>query len=300
MSRTSTGSSSRREPRAETERAPTRPEAIEARLEELGVRPSRALGQSFLADPFVADALAAVARAPPSLPLFEVGGGLGAVTEAFLRRGASGFTVVERDPRLAGHLRSTFGDEVHVVEADALAFPFPAEAVVAGSLPYSVATPLLLERMRRGTRRLAAIVQKEVANRFGAGPGSRAYGRPSILAALFGSVELLQEVPPAAFWPRPKVASRMLVHTARTDALPVRSVPRLEAIVRTLFSARRKQLGNLLPRVAGVGAAAPEVARRADWPSGWSTLRPEALEPEAFFRLERALGPERASGSRPS
>lgn len=268
---------------------PHRPAEVEASLEAIGLTPSRRLGQSFLVDPFAADALAAVAHPEEELPVYEVGGGLGIVTEALLRRGVRRPTVIEKDERLAAHLRRTFADRVAVVRADALSYDFPADAVVAGSFPYSVATPLVLALWRRRVRKVVGIVQREVAERFAAGPGSRAYGRPSILGALFGTVELYQELPAAAFWPRPKVASRLFAFTARSGTLPVRSVERLEELVRLLFTSRRKQLANLLPRVRAPGVTPEELAGRAGWPDGWQRLRPEALPPEAFFRLERAL-----------
>lgn len=288
MNRTSIGSSSDRRPAA-ANAVPAAPEEIDRTLASLGVRPSRAHGQSFLVDPFVADALAAVAFPVGAAPVVEVGGGLGMVTRALLRRGAPELTVLERDPRLARFLRTTFGGAVRVVEADALSFDFPREAIVVGSLPYSIATPLVLDLFRRRVARVAAIVQKEVADRLGAACGSRAYGRPSILARLFGEVELMREIPPAAFYPVPKVASRLFVHRPRAGALPVESVDRLERSVRVLFSSRRKQLGNLLPRLDSRGAGATTVARRAAWPAGWERLRPESLPPEAYFRLERVL-----------
>lgn len=277
---------------------PERPEQIEQVLRALEIRPSRGLGQSFLTDPFVADALAVLAAPATGRPTVEVGGGLGIVTRALLRRGARPLTVVERDPRLADHLERTFGPSVQVVRADALAYPFPPGAVVVGSLPYSIATPLLLGRMRQRQRRIAVLVQKEVAERLGADVRSRQYGRPTILARLFGEVELFQEVPAAAFHPVPKVAGRLLVFRRREGSLPIRSVERLEAIVRTLFSSRRKQLGNLLPRLASGSTTAEELARSARWPDGWPRLRPEDLEPEAYFRLARVLG--ETGGASPS
>ncbi len=268
---------------------PERPEEVEAALADLGLRPSRALGQSFLTDPFVADALAAVARPGRGEPVYEVGGGLGIVTQALLRRGIGDLTVIERDPRLARHLERVFRGSVHVVRADALEFDFPASAIVTGSLPYSVATPLVLRLMHRRVPRIVAIVQKEVADRFGALPGSRPYGRPTIVARLFGEVELLQEIPASAFYPRPRVASRLFAHHARAGPLPVGSVERLEEAVRVLFSSRRKILGNLLPRLARGERTAARIARDAGWPDGWERLRPESLPPEVYFRLEAAL-----------
>ena len=268
---------------------PDRPKAVDEALRLLGVRPSRGLGQSFLVDRFVADALAALAEPASGRAVVEVGGGLGIVTRALLERGVQDLTVVERDRRLADHLKATFGRSIAVRCADARAFDFPPDATVVGSLPYSSATPIVLELLQWRVRRVAVLLQKEVAERFAALPGGRAYGRPSILARLYGEPELLREVGPEAFYPVPRVASRLWAHTARDGALPVRSVDHLEAVVRRLFASRRKQLGNLLPQFASDRADAEELAREAGWPEAWAPLRPEQLAPEAFFRLTTVL-----------
>ncbi len=291
MSRTSTGSSSPRSrdrPGASAP-VPRRPAEVREALAALGVVPSKRLGQSFLVDPFVADAEAALAVEPPGTPVIEIGGGLGLLTEALLRRGIENLTVVERDRRLARHLRATFGRRVTVREEDALDLDLPAGTHVVGNLPFSSATPILLRLFARRVPRIVALVQKEVAARIGAGPGSRAYGRLSIAARLYGEVELYREVPAGSFYPVPAVSGQILVHTARRGPLPVPSVDRFEAIVRALFSSRRKQLGNLLPAVAGSEAGAETAARGAQWPGDWARRRPEELPPEAFFRLASEL-----------
>jgi 16S rRNA (adenine1518-N6/adenine1519-N6)-dimethyltransferase len=293
---TSTGSSSRSSRARPPPDVPERAGDVAAALEALGLRPSRRAGQSFLVDPIAADTLAALVTPTGGRPVVEIGGGLGAVTRALLRRGIVTPTVVERDPRLAAFLASTFGDRIRLVVGDALEVELPPEPIVVGSLPYSAATPILLRLFERRTPRVVAVVQAEVAGRLVAPEGSRAYGRLSILAALYGAAEGFRELPPSSFFPRPDVTSRIVVHTARTGPLPVRDVPRLEGVVRTLFSSRRKQLGNLLPRLVPGAAAQELVARGAGWPSGWRRLRPEALPPEAFFRLAELL-PDRASGT---
>ena len=289
MSTTSTGSLSPGSRRRDVPAVPDRPREVDEALRRLGVRPTRTLGQSFLVDRFVADALAALAEPASGRAVVEVGGGLGIVTRALLERGVTDLTVVERDPRLAAHLRSTFGARIAVRGADARDFDFASDSTVVGSLPYSSATPIVLELLRRRVRRIAVLLQKEVAERFASLPGGRAYGRPSIVARLHGEPELLREVEATAFHPVPKVASRLWAHTARAGELPVTSVPRLEQVVRRLFASRRKQLGNLLPQLATGRDDADALAREADWPDGWARLRPERLAPEAFFRLANAL-----------
>ena len=262
---------------------------MRAALESLGVRPSKEWGQSFLTDPFVADAEAALVELPPGRPVVEVGGGLGILTAALLRRGLGPVTVIERDRRLARYLRTTFGARVEVVTGDALDLPLPPADAVVGNLPYSVATPLLLRLFEARTPRVVFLVQREVAERLAAGPGSKQYGRLSIIAQLYGALELFRTVGPDAFTPRPEVESRIAVHVARKGPLPVPSVPAFEELLRSLFSSRRKQLSNLLPRVVRDAANAEELARRSGWPSDWKRRRPEELPPEAYFALAAAL-----------
>ena len=299
MSKTSTASSSRRSA-AETgpvPPVPQRPEEVREALFALGVHPSREWGQSFLIDPFVADAEAALVELPPGHPVVEIGGGLGALTAALLRRGIGPLTVVERDRRLAGFLSETFGDRVTVATGDALALPLPPAEAVVGNLPYSVATPILLRVFAARTPRVVFLVQREVAERLAAGPGSKTYGRLSIIAQMYGSVELFRTVGPDAFFPQPEVSSRIAVHVARPGPLPVPSIPAFEEMLRRLFASRRKQLANLLPRVLPPGGDADESARRAGWPSGWARRRPEELAPEAFFALANALDTRGGPGS---
>jgi len=253
------------------------------------VRPSKEWGQSFLTDPFVADAEAALVELPPGRPVVEVGGGLGILTAALLRRRIGPLTVIERDPRLARFLSTTFGSRIRVVRGDALTVPLPSAEAVVGNLPYSVATPLLLRLFAAGTPRVVFLVQREVAERLAAGPGSKQYGRLSIIAQLYGSLELFRVVGPDAFTPRPAVESRIAVHVARGEPLPVPSVPALEEILRRLFSSRRKQLSNLLPRVTPPGEDPGDLASRAGWPDDWARSRPEDLAPSAFFALARIL-----------
>ena len=297
MSRTSTASSSPRNPApmdAEVPPVPSTPAEVRATLEALSVRPSREWGQSFLTDPFVADAEAALVELGPGHPVVEVGGGLGVLTAALLRRGIGPLTVIERDRRLARFLASTFGRRVRVVTGDALAVPIPTAEAVVGNLPYSVATPILLRLFAARVPRVVFLVQREVAERLAAGPGSKTYGRLSIIAQLYGSVELFRTVGPDAFTPRPEVASRIAVHKARAGPLPVPSVPAFEEILRQLFSSRRKQLANLLPRVVPDPTAIDEATRRAAWPADWARRRPEELPPEAYFALAAGLANENA------
>lgn len=285
MSTTSTGSSS---PPDGAPSVPHRPSEVARVLAELGVRPSKKRGQSFLVDPFVADAEAALAVEGPMRPIVEVGGGLGVLTEALLRREIPRLTVIERDPALVGFLRRAFRDRAQVIEGDALELPLPRDATVVGNLPFSVGTPILERIWTERLPRFVGMLQREVVDRMTAAPGSRVYGRLTIAAALYGTTQAYQPVPSASFAPVPEVEGRVFTFTARPGALPVPSVPEFERQLGALFGSRRKQLGNLLPRLVP-RAEAPAAATAAEWPEGWARLRPETLPPEAYFRLARVL-----------
>jgi 16S rRNA (adenine1518-N6/adenine1519-N6)-dimethyltransferase len=299
VSTTSTGSSSRRKRRP----GPPLARAIEAELRELGIRPSKRFGQSFLADPFVADAEAALVP-PGTGEVVEIGGGLATLTEALIRRGIAPLTVIERDPQLAGSLRRKFGDRVRVVQGDALTVDLGRPRCVVGNLPFSVGTPILQRLFELRVPSVVAMVQKEVADRLAAGPGSKAYGRLSILAGLYGEVELFQVVPSEAFVPAPEVDARIFRFTRREDAIPVPSVPDFEIVIQKLFSSRRKQLKNLISAVLPPGVPPDEVLSKIAWPSDWAQRRPEELPPGAYFALacdlhRRRTGPERGGSSGP-
>ena len=290
MSTTSTGSSSPRSDAAAPSlpTVPTTPTEVRRTLTDLEIRPSKRWGQSFLVDPFVADAEAALVDGAPGRPVLEIGGGLGILTAALVRRGLGPLTVLERDPRLAEFLRATFGRRVRVIAADALEVELPSADCVVGNLPYSIATPILRRLFEARVPRIVFLVQREVAERIAAGPGSKQYGRLSIWARYYGSVELFRTVAPDAFTPRPEVESRLAVHVARPDPLPVRPAT-LDRILTAVFSDRRKQLGNLLPRLFPSREEADRRALAAGWPRDWPRRRPEELAPELYFELGRRL-----------
>ena len=290
MSTTSTGSSSPRSGAVASSppHVPESPEEVRRALTGLGIRPSKRWGQSFLVDPFVADAEAALVDGALGRPVLENGGGLGILTAALLRRGLGPLTVLERDPRLAEFLRATFGRRVGVITADALEVELPPADCVVGNLPYSVATPILRRLFEARVPRIVFLVQREVAERIAAGPGSKQYGRLSIWARYYGSVELFRTVGPDAFSPRPEVESRLAVHVARPGPLPV-GPDTLERLLTTVFSARRKQLGNLLPRLFPSREEAERRALAAGWPRDWPRHRPEEFAPERYFDLGRRL-----------
>src|SRR5216683_3078 len=168
------------------------------------------LGQHFLVKGSVLERIA-FAACPQREPLvIEIGPGKGALTERLLAR-ADRVVAIELDEYLAGHLRARFPDRLEVIQADVLETDLNrwGPAVVAGNLPYYILTAILSQALAPGTlvTRGVFLVQKEVADRVTARPGSRAYGYLSVEMQLYADVRALFEVRPAAFHPPPKVDS---------------------------------------------------------------------------------------------
>lgn len=241
------------------------PEHPKALLERFGYRPKKRLGQNFLMD---AGASARIARLAaegisPSARILEIGPGTGALTEALLEIHPD-VTAIDIDPDMVRILRSRPElQRAQIVEADALAFDFEAFAHggpwrMTGNLPYNIATPLMMRliEMRNGPQTLVVMIQKEVAERLAARPGSKAYGSLSVAVQYAMRVERAFVLGPGAFYPRPKIDSTVVRLTRRDEpAAPVLDEAWFLQVVRGAFAYRRKTLANSLSLALGVPRA---------------------------------------------
>ena len=282
---------------------------IRAALSELQVTPSKTLGQNFLHDQNLARWIVAQLGAVPGEQLLEIGPGLGALTGTALATGAS-LTVLEKDGRLAGHLRARFTgeDNLRVEHMDALDFDvrtlWPKRPVkVFGNLPYYISTPLLFHFTSPDAPVVKAVflLQKELAERIAAaGPGTKDYGILSVVVGRRWRVDLLRTLPATVFLPEPKVDSALIALTRRDpDELPACDVPTFDSLVRIGFSQRRKQLGSLLRQKLTSESASswPEIAGEIEVKE---TARGEELSLRQWIALANAIRPVRPAAAQDS
>ncbi len=282
---------------------------IRAALSELQITPSKTLGQNFLHDQNLARWIVAQLGAAPGDHLLEIGPGLGALTGAALETGAS-LTVLEKDARLAGHLRSRFSEtsQLRVEHMDALDFDvrtlWPHRPVkVFGNLPYYISTPLLFHFTSPDApvSKAVFLLQRELAERIAAGgPGTKDYGILSVIIGRRWRVELLRTLPASVFLPEPKVDSALIALTPREpEELPVCDVPLFDALVRAGFSQRRKQLGNLLRQFLPPenGLSWPQLAAMV---SVKETVRGEELALRQWIALANAIRPVQPAAAQDS
>jgi len=248
------------------------------------------LGQNFLADPNLLDAILRDAELEPDEIVLEVGAGEGVLTGR-LAGAAAHVHAVELDRGLEDALAEIAArPDVDLHWGDAMRIDLaslrPAPTAVVANLPYSIATPLLLRTIEElpTLRRWTVMVQREIADRLRAAPGSRAYGSPSVIVQLACEVRMLRTVDPAVFRPRPRVESAILALRRKGPAAD----PSTRALVRAAFAHRRKALPRSLEHVRpgsveGARAALQELGLPAD-------ARAETLSPEQFVALAERLG----------
>lgn len=222
------------------------------------VKARKRFGQHFLTDAAVLQAITDAVAARPDQPLVEIGPGRGALTE-YLYAGREQMHAIELDRDLVPFLRARFTN-LNVVSADVLSDAFDdllsADSAwrIVGNLPYNITSPLLvkLAGMTRSTPGLIQdghfMVQKEVAARLAASPGTKAWGRLSVVLKLHFETEVLFDVAPECFTPPPKVWSSVIRMVQVSDGLQLdeNAYTILDDVLKRAFSARRKRLANAL------------------------------------------------------
>lgn len=259
-------------------------------------RPKRALAQNFLVDPNIQRKIVRALEPRPGDVVLEVGPGHGELSQYLVGR-CRRLVLIEKDRDLARGLRDRWGDraDVRVVEGDALRlglseFVRDATAVrVVSNVPYNITSPLVfaLLELEPAAIRLVLMVQKEVAERIVASPGSKAYGALSVGVRAMADASLAFRVGRQAFRPVPAVDSAVVRLEPRPDAADV-DRKALRTLTRACFNRRRKQLQKTLRTASELkfaGDAEAVLAQLLIDPAA----RPETLDPPTFVRLAAAL-----------
>ena len=260
-----------------------------------GLAARRSLGQNFLLDLNLTARIARAAAPLEGVTVVEVGPGPGGLTRALLALGARRVIAVERDERCMAALQELaqhFGDRLRLVAGDAMQVDLAshvqgAPARVVANLPYNIATALLVswltvEPWPPWYDMLVLTFQREVAQRIVADPGTKAYGRLSVLAGGRTTAQILFDIAPRAFVPAPQVTSSVVRLVPRAQPLPC-DRRLLERVVEAAFGQRRKMLRQSLKSL-GVDAPALLTAAAID-----PTARAEDIPVEGFVGLARAL-----------
>lgn len=271
---------------------------IDATLREIRVSPVRSLGQNFLHDRNLAAWIVSKAALSDDDYVIEIGPGLGALTELILDSGAR-VLAIEKDQRLAEFLRKRFPDtRLEIIHGDALDFDlrplFAARRVkLLGNLPYYVASQLLLKFIKYPSpiSLWLFMLQKEMARRISAAPGTSDYGALSLTVQLKYRVEFLRSVPATVFLPEPEVDSAIVRLVPRlSNELPPHDAETFSRVVRQGFSQRRKQLRNLLR------SEVPEWTEAADALGFDPRARAEELSLDQWIALAERARSARTGG----
>ena len=251
--------------------------------------PKKSLGQNFLHDASYIDRIVQAIDPRPGDRVVEIGPGQGALTLPLLRRHGA-LTVIEFDRDLVGPLADMAAGvgELEIIHRDVLQVDFTALAAgtpfkLAGNLPYNISSPILFHALEHAAvvRDMVFMLQKEVVDRMGAPPGSKVYGRLSVMLQAYCQVQPLFVVPPGAFRPAPKVDSAVVRLVPRDPAtVAIADRTRFGHVVRAAFGQRRKTLRNALRDVC-----TPE---QFDAAAVSADARAEQVDVAGFIRLANA------------
>ena len=260
-------------------------------LKSFGLHASKRLGQNFLVDGAVVKDIVAAAEIVAGDRVLEIGPGIGTLTQGLLEAGAH-VTAVELDKKLPAVLAETLAsyDHLHVVPGDILKTDIRAlmenqPFKVAANLPYYITTPILLALLEQHLpiTHIVTMVQKEVAERMIAAPGSKIYGALSVAVQYHTEPRIVREVAPRSFIPAPEVASAVIACRKREKPpVEVEDERMFFRVVRAAFGQRRKTLANAL---LGVGASKMAVRRALEEAGIDAQRRGETLRLAEFAHL---------------
>jgi len=221
------------------------------KLRDLGVRPRRSLGQSFVIDPVLVERLVELGSISSKDVVLEIGAGLGTLTKALAIRCRKVYAV-EKDKRLCSALSGILRDHrnVETICGDALKVELPDFNKIVSNPPFSISSKLIFKILGREFETAIMTFQDEFASRLIAAPGSKDYGRLTVATQIRADVIAHEEYPPSSFYPEPGTKARLLVIKPRRSQLDPRSQGELDSLLRYVFSQRRRKVAKILENYA--------------------------------------------------
>ena len=280
----------------------TSPAQLRDLFSQHGFRPRKRFGQSFLVDRNIVNKIIEAADIHEGDPVLEIGPGVGTLTQAIADRGAK-VVAVEIDRDLVAILREVLAQypNAEVVTADILRLDLAqfiadhfggSKIKVIGNLPYYITSPIIAEMLalRDRIERMALTVQKEVAERLRASPGTKDYGSMSVFVQFYAEVEIVGHMSKNVFYPPPEVSSAILRLIPRSEApVEVPSEGLFFDVVHCAFGKRRKTLLNSLSDCPALGLAKDQVAHILRDACIDPSLRAEVLSLDDFARIARSV-----------
>jgi 16S rRNA (adenine1518-N6/adenine1519-N6)-dimethyltransferase len=246
-------------------------------LKDLGIRPSRNLGQSFLTDESVADWMVARADIRRNDRVLEIGPGLGILTRR-LAKLTDHLAVIELDKRLAEHIGRE--PNIRVIQGDAVQVELPEFDKTVSNLPYQISSPITLRLLEHGFSLALLMFQREFAQHLVASPGDAAYSRISVMAGYRSESHIVRDVPRGSFYPQPKVDSAIVEIVPREPDFDIADEALFRDEVRMLFSHKNRKVRNgIASEHAALGLEkdrAKELAEKLPY----SDRRPVTLSPK--------------------
>ncbi len=269
-------------------------EYLEYLRRRYGLRPNRRLGQHFMVDDRLLEFMVEAAEVGPQDTVLEIGPGPGLLTRYLVER-AGRVVAVELDERMVEILRKELGgaENLEVVHADFLDHGVPEDAnKVVANLPYQISSEATFEILKSDVELAVLTYQREFAERMTAEPGTRQYGRLTVMVRLLARVDILRTVPRRAFVPPPRVNSAIVKLEPRPESeLPDVDLEVLEAVCRGLFQHRRKTVRNALKLSAHEWGGDDEVVEEVleELPEDLLGKRPMHLTPEEVVRVAECV-----------
>ena len=257
-----------------------------ANLDNLGIRPSRKLGQNFLTDKNMADWIVEQADIQPHEKILEIGPGLGILTER-IKKFTQNIVAIELDRRLAEHIEEKY--RIELILGDALEVTFPAFDKVVSNLPYQISSPITFKILDTDFKKGILMYQKEFAQHLVAQPGERAYSRISVMASYRADCKIIKSVPKSCFHPVPKIESAIVEILPKEADFEILDYETFRIIVRALFSHKNRKVRNGIVAEHKVLNMEKNTAKELAEKLPYFDQRPVTLAPEKLAEISNYI-----------